>query len=190
MELAQRIIDYFGEDLYTELDVTEDDYANLPAYEFYGKVVDSCRELRPDVIESLRDVEEEPAPWKSFDSWEEAERFLSGYAKARFYLCVDILADIFYRDGDYRVHPTRAFYDMRDIWWNRAKEEGRGRFLERVKRGKDSVLWGPYSLGSIRALARRIAPSKCARYCLLRGIMRRENGRYVVWDESPLVKGP
>ena len=50
MELAQKIIDYFGDDLYTELDVNEVDYETLPAYEFYEKVVKSCDELHPEVV--------------------------------------------------------------------------------------------------------------------------------------------
>lgn len=187
MELAQKIIDYFGDDLYTELDVNEVDYETLPAYEFYEKVVKSCEELHPEVVDSLREQDQpEPEPWKVFENANDAQAFLSQYAKSHFYLCVDILEDIFYHDHDYRIFPTQSFRDMREIWLNRAKEEGRESFLERVKRGKDTKKWGAYSLNSFRALARRITPPKCARYCWLNKIMTREMGSYVIWDESLL----
>ena len=67
-----------------------------------------------------------------------------------------------------------------------AKEEGKDSFLNKVKHGKNQTLWGPYSLNSVRALARRIAPAKCARYCWIRKIMVRQAGSYVIWDESKL----
>ena len=116
MELAQKIIDYFGDDLYTELDVNEVDYETLPAYEFYEKVVKSCEELHPEVVDSLREQDQPvPDPWKVFENANDAQAFLSQYAKSHFYLCVDILEDIFYHDHDYRIFPTQSFRDMREI---------------------------------------------------------------------------
>lgn len=183
-----KIAEYLGDELYSELDVTESDYETLPAYEFYGKVEKSCRELRPDIIQRIEaeSVPGEPEPWKTFESGEDAKAFLTEYAKKHFYLCIDILEDIFYHDYDYKIHPTKTFYDLREIWWNRAKEVGKDTFLDKVKHGKDQALWGPYSLNSVRALARRIAPAKCVRYCWIRKIMVRQAGSYVIWDESKL----
>ena len=186
MELGQKIADYYGEDLFTELDVTENDYQTLPAHEFYEKVEKSCEELHPEILRSLMDSTPAESPWKTFENANEAKAFLTEYAKKHFYLCIDILEDIFYHDYDYKIHPTKTFYDLREIWWNRAKEEGKDSFLNKVKHGKNQTLWGPYSLNSVRALARRIAPAKCARYCWIRKIMVRQAGSYVIWDESKL----
>lgn len=49
--------------------------------------------------------------------------------------------DLYTEHDDYRIFPTQSFRDMREIWLNRAKEEGRESFLERVKRGKDTKKW-------------------------------------------------
>lgn len=192
MELGRKIAEYYGDELYDELDVTRADYETMPACEFYEKVKDSCLELHPEVIDAITASEKEPdpEPWKTFDDGKEAKEFLKEFAKSHFYLCVDILEDIFYHDYEYRIYPSTGFLDIREIWWNRAKEEGREGFLDRVKHGKDTELWGTYTLNSVRALARKIAPSNCARYCWRKGILRKENGKYVVWDGDMLTRRP
>ena len=63
MELAEYIMKELGDGFYDELGIDEEDYKNLPAYEFYKEVVDNCEIAHPEIIRNYyRELEEYNSP--------------------------------------------------------------------------------------------------------------------------------
>lgn len=181
MEIA-RIL---GDDVYDELDVTRSDYETLPAYEFYAKVERSCRELRPELVREVeKDLEAEGeegnAPWQYFDSEKKAREFCREYAKGKYGLCLKIMDDVFWDDSRYRVNCAGSYREMREVYLNRCREEGRRSFLESLGEDRGKVLSGKITAGNMIAYAMWLGPRYCYQYCRKKGIMRYESGYYVI----------
>lgn len=185
MVLGLEIEKELGDALYDELDVARSDYDTLPAYEFYSKVEKSCLELRPDIIRKIKDREDSKyLPFKTFDNEKQARSFLCKYAKEHFYLCIEILEDIFYNDWKYRVFTGGSFRLMKEIWLNRAKETGRESFLTLVKKGNGKkILYGNVTIDNLRAFACRFAPTYCFKYCLNKNILKRNGDGFYIEKE-------
>ena len=185
MDLGIEIAKELGDSLYDELDVTRSDYDTLPAYEFYSKIENSCYELRPDIVERIKQREEKKyLPFKTFDNEKQARSFLCSYAKDHFYLCVEILEHIFYNDWQYKVFTGGSFRLMKEIWLNKAKEMGRERFLDLIKKGNGKkILSGNVTVENVRAFARRFAPTYCFKYCLNKKYLKRNGDGFYIEKE-------
>ena len=185
MELGRKIEEYLGDRLYDELDVTEIDRDALPAFDFYGKVERSCRELRPDIIDELETGEEGTrGPWKTFDDEKKARKFCFDFAKGKFGLCLKVMDDIFWNDHRYKVNTSGSFREMRDIYLNRCREEGRKSFMRTLVKGdRKQVLAPGVAVSNMVAFMMGFSPRYFYQYCRVNRLMRYDHGIYVIDNE-------
>ena len=86
-----------GDGFYDELGIDEEDYENLPAYEFYKEVVDNREIARPELV---RNYHGEPEEYNS-PAEKEAEEMQKAKAAADFETALQITYDIMVRAGKY-----------------------------------------------------------------------------------------
>ena len=99
MELAEYIMKKLGNGFYDELGIDEEDYKNLPAYEFYKEVVDNCEIAHPEIIRNYyREQEEYNSPTKK-----EAEKMQKTKVATDFDTALQIAYDIMVHTSKYRL---------------------------------------------------------------------------------------
>lgn len=99
MELAEYIMKKLGDGFYDELGIDEEDYKNLPAYEFYKEVVDNCEIAHPEIIRNYyREQEESNSPTKK-----EAEKMQKAKVATDFDTALQIAYDIMVHTSKYRL---------------------------------------------------------------------------------------
>ena len=183
-DLAERIIKYFGDDLYTELDVTESDYDTLPAYDFYQKVLDSCKELHPEVIAELEgDDTESRGPWKQFNTRSTAMRFISKYIKDKPFEQIKCMTDVFHNPDQYDLSSNRSFPIMRSIFLTEEKQRGAKNFPAEILYGKSTKVLNQYhniTLGSLKSYMLYSGSRYYFQYALRKKLITYFDGRYYI----------
>lgn len=99
MELAEYIMKELGDGFYNELGIDEEDYKNLPAYEFYKEVVDNCEIAHPEIIRNYyRELEEYNSPTEK-----EVEEMQKAKVATDFETALQIAYDIMVHTSKYRL---------------------------------------------------------------------------------------
>lgn len=99
IELAEYIMKEIGDNFYEELGIDEEDYKNLPAYEFYKEIVDNCEIAHPEIIRNYyRELEKRNSPTEK-----EVEEQQKAKVATDFETALQIAYDIMVHTGKYRL---------------------------------------------------------------------------------------